>query len=83
MAQCTIEPLLTPVVPKGISASAPLTLVSTPPMPPVTLGFPFLSPRAPQHPVGHWQTHATPDPVTDPILVTYARIPEAPLTSLS
>ena len=83
MDQCTIEPLLTPVVPEGISASAPPTLVSTPLVPSVTLGFPPLSPRAPQHPAGHWQTHATPDPVTDPILVTYAHAPEAPLTSLS
>ena len=79
MAQRTLEPLLTPVVPKG-SVLAPLTLISIPPVPSVTPGFPPLSPRAPQHPMGHWQTHTTPDPVTDPILVTYARASEAPLT---
>ena len=83
MAQCTIKPLLTPVVPEGISASAPLTLVSTPLVPLVTPRFPPLSPRAPQHPTGHWQTPATSNPITDPILVTYARVPEPPVTLLS
>ena len=83
MAQRTLEPLLTPVVLEGISALAPPTLVSTPLVPPMTPGFPPLSPRAAQHPARHWQTHTTPDPVTDHILVTYARALEVPLTSLS
>ena len=80
MAQRTLEPLLTPIVLEGISASAPPTPISTPLVPPVTPGFPSLSPRAPQHPAGHWQAHATLDPVTDPILVTHACALEAPLT---
>ena len=28
--------------------------------------------------MGQWQTHTTQDLVTDPVLVTYARAPEAP-----
>ena len=83
MAQHTIEPLLTPVVLEGISSLTPPTLVSTPLVPLVTPGFPPPSPRVPQHPTGHWQTHATPDSDTDPILVTYAHAPDAPLSSLS
>ena len=77
MAKCTLEPLLTPVVPEG-SVSVPPTLVSIPSVPSVTLGFPPLSPRATQHPVGQLQTHTTQDLVTDHVLVTYARAPEAP-----
>ena len=32
---------------------------------------------------GHWQTYSPPDPVTEPILMTPTRVPEAPLTPLS
>ena len=79
MAQRTIEPLLI-VVLEGISTSVPPTLASTPFVPFVTLGFPPLVPGAPQYAVGHWQTHAAPDPVTEPILMTPTHAPEAPLT---
>ena len=39
--------------------------------------------ETPQFAVGHWQTHAPPDSVTESILMTATRALEAPLTPLS
>ena len=68
---------------EGISTSVPLTLASTLFVPLVTSGFHPLVPGAPQYAVGHWQTYAPPDLITESILMTATRAPEAPPTPLS
>ena len=82
MAQFAVEPLIS-VAPEGISTSVPPTLASTPSVPLVTLGFHPLVPGAPQYAAGHWQTYAPLDLITESILMTTTRAPEAPLTLLS
>ena len=75
MAQHVVEPLLT-VVMEGISASVPsvISLTSAVPVPPPQVQLP------PLYSMGQWQA---PDPVTESILVTATRAPEAPLSPLS
>ena len=82
MAQFADEPLIS-IAPEEISTSVPPTLALTPYVPLVTPGFHPLVPGTPQHAVGLWQTYASPDPVTESILMTTTRTPEAPLTPLS
>ena len=79
MAQFASEPLIS-VASKGISTLVPPTLASTPFVPLVTPGFHPLVSGAPQYAMGHWQTYAPLDPVTESILMTATCVLEAPLT---
>ena len=82
MAQSTGE-LHFSIDSEGFTTWVPPAFASTHSVPFVTPGFHPQVSRAPQFVAGHWQTCAPLDPVTEPVLMTAPRAPEAPLTPSS
>ena len=80
MAQFVGEPQLSAAL-EGTSTSVPPTLILTPSVPLVTLGFHPLVFGTPLHLASLGQAYAPPDPVTEATLVTTTRILEAVLTT--
>ena len=76
MAQFASEPLIS-VVSEGIPTLVPSTLASIPSVPLLTPGFHPLVPRTLLHSMGHGQTYAPPDLVTESILMTTTHALEA------
>ena len=79
MAQCTGEPLSS--VAEGISASIPLTLTLIATVSPTAQSSHPLVREVPLYSVGHWQTFAPSELVTESVLVIATRVLEILLTA--